>query len=182
MAKAQTAPTTVYVPAPSSTPALGTVATVIIGGGILYLGYQALQALDLVEDKSDKDSAKYEALMKKFIEPTYGDTVLAAWKKLGGKDGGKQWWAIPSIKLGNDAKALAQRIWDAKGFFNDDEEKLNSVFRELQYGLDIWKVNKAFKAFHDNRNIFDYIQDFTNEEERATLYDIIKDFKDAPKP
>lgn len=163
------------------TPSLGTGLTVIALSAAAFGTFKLFQYLDLIKDGDDRNSAKYEALMKRWTEPTYGDIVLAAYQKAGGKVP-KKWWSIPTITTGDQATKIAVRIWDAKGFFNDDEEKLYSVFREFEYGLDVWKVNKAFKAKYDNRNIYDFIQDFTSEEERAEMFDIIKDLKDAPKP
>lgn len=180
-AKTPTLPPARYVPANNN---LGTVTTVIVGGTMLFVTYKILQGLQLIdtaEDKREAAAAKnWNDLMKRWTYPTYGDIVLAAAKQQNPKV--KSWWDLSSIKTGNEAFALAKRIWDAKGFFNDDEEKLNGVFRDMQNGMDIWLVNKAFKYDHDNRNIYDFITGFTDDEDQSELYKIVKQFKDARNP
>lgn len=84
--------------------------------------------------------------------------------------------AIPTSKL----VKLPEMIYKAKGLFNDDEEKLYSVFRmcETQYQVSLmaWYFNYIYKI-----DLYTYIKSFTNVAERNEIYKILKNYPQVYK-
>jgi hypothetical protein len=71
---------------------------------------------------------------------------------------------------------LATNVWDSKGTFNDQEDKLYGVFTQLQSQLQISFLSNLFYKIY-KRDLLNFILNFTNTEERAQLYTIIKNKK-----
>ena len=74
------------------------------------------------------------------------------------------WKTIPkgALYYGEEsALKKAKRIWDAKGWLNDDEDALYKVFNEMPSLSAISSVAYWFENKY-NRNLWDYIMSFTN--------------------
>jgi hypothetical protein len=167
--------------APARSP-LGISNPVMIAVGVVVLvaGYKLMQTLGLIDTKEDKEeSAKassFNDLFAKITSPEWADKVFAKAKKLGAKT----FWQISSITP-TQATEISKTIWDAKGTFNDDEEKVYTAFRTTRTFADIWCIAINFKTLH-KRNMVDFMDTFIGEEEKAKIFDIIKNYPDAKMP
>ena len=70
-------------------------------------------------------------------------------------------------------KEVAESIWDSKGFFKDNTGKLYNQFQQLGSQAQISYLADVFQTKY-NRDMWSYVQDFTNNEEQNKIYNIIK--------
>ena len=81
-------------------------------------------------------------------------------------------------KLSNtDIQALAKKIYDAKGFFNDDENAVYSVFQSIPYKSYICQLTVAFESLY-NKNLINYL-DFLSADEKSKIFDYIGKMKNG---
>ena len=81
-------------------------------------------------------------------------------------------------KLSNtDIQELAKKLYDAKGFFNDDENAVYSVFQSIPYKSYICQLTIAFESLY-NKNLINYL-DFLNADEKAKIFDYINKMKNG---
>ncbi len=81
-------------------------------------------------------------------------------------------------KLSNaDIQALAKKLYDAKGFFNDDENSVYSVFQSIPYKSYICQLTIAFESLYD-KNLINYL-DFLNNDEKSKIFDYINKMKNG---
>ena len=148
-------------------------------GFVVYKGMQKLGLIESAESKKDKqNAAAFDKMTSRWITDEYLKTVAVAYKKKYNK--------TPTIKdltptPDTTISKARVRLYDAKGFFNDDEEKLYGVFRDLRNGVDIYRLNAGFKKQYEGRNILDFINSFTGDDDRAKLYILLRDLKDFQK-
>ncbi len=76
-----------------------------------------------------------------------------------------------------EIQILAKRIYDAKGFFNDDENAVYSVFQSIPYKSYICQLTVAFESLY-NKNLINYL-DFLNNDEKAKIFDYINKMKNG---
>lgn len=75
-------------------------------------------------------------------------------------------------KLSNsDVQALAKKLHDAKGFFNDDEDAVYSVFQSIPYKSYICQLTVAFDSLY-GKNLITYL-DFLSGDEKGKIFDYI---------
>lgn len=74
-----------------------------------------------------------------------------------------------NYNAGQDVKT----IWDAKGFFWDDEETAITVFKN-KTKRQIAQIREVFESTY-NRNLEEYLWSFMNDEEYGQVQDIIKE-------
>lgn len=81
-------------------------------------------------------------------------------------------------KLSNtDIQALAKKLYDAKGFFNDDENAVYSVFQSIPYKSYICQLTVAFESLY-NKNLINYL-DFLSADEKSKIFDYIGKMKNG---
>jgi hypothetical protein len=69
---------------------------------------------------------------------------------------------------------LVKRIWDATGFFNDDETAIYSALRQPRYKSQISQLNYTFLATK-NKSLIDFLKEYLNESELTTCRQIVND-------
>ena len=81
-------------------------------------------------------------------------------------------------KLSNaDVQDLAKKLYDAKGFFNDDENAVYSVFQSIPYKSYICQLTVAFESLY-NKNLINYL-DFLSADEKSKIFDYIGKMKNG---
>lgn len=68
------------------------------------------------------------------------------------------------------------QIWDSKGFFKDNEDKVYSVFRQMNSQFEINMFSKVFSTIKQ-RDLFGFLSTFMNDKELSIVYNIIKNKK-----
>jgi hypothetical protein len=66
------------------------------------------------------------------------------------------------------ATAYANDIYDAKGIFNDDEDKVYSVFRAMKTQGQVAALSKRFNQIY-SKDLYTFIRGFFNDDEMLTL-------------
>lgn len=81
-------------------------------------------------------------------------------------------------KLSNaDVQDLAKKLYDAKGFFNDDENAVYSVFQSIPYKSYICQLTVAFDSLY-NKSLINYL-DFLSADEKSKIFDYINKMKNG---
>jgi hypothetical protein len=70
------------------------------------------------------------------------------------------------------AAAYVNDLWNATGYFNDDEESIYGVFRAMRTQSQIAALAKRFNQLK-NKDLYGYLKDYLNEEELLTIKRII---------
>lgn len=70
------------------------------------------------------------------------------------------------------ATLLAKNIYDSKGYFNDDEDKLFGVFKSLKTKSQVSYLAEFFYKKY-SKDLVAYLQTFLNDDEMARLKKII---------
>lgn len=68
---------------------------------------------------------------------------------------------------------LAKQIYDSKGLFNDDEEKIYGAFQACKNQAQI-SIMSGFFLNNYKRDLWSYLQSFLDIEQQAKIYNIIK--------
>jgi hypothetical protein len=66
------------------------------------------------------------------------------------------------------ASAYADDIWNAKGVFNDDEDKVFAVFRAMKTQSQVASLAKRFNQKY-SKDLYTFIRGFFNDEEMITV-------------
>lgn len=82
-------------------------------------------------------------------------------------------WKIQKIPL--NYYDLANQVYDAKGFFHDDNEKLYSVFRNIQTQYQLSNVAFYFDLKY-KKDMLEYIKSFLNSDEIERIFDMVKNY------
>lgn len=72
----------------------------------------------------------------------------------------------------NYAANLVNQLWDATGFFNDDEETIYGVFRSLKTKSQVAALAKKFYELK-GQDLYSYLKNYLNDSEMLTLAGII---------
>lgn len=73
-------------------------------------------------------------------------------------------------------KQLVQELWDARGWYNDNEGAIYAVFRKMNYQTSLSTLAAAFLK-EKNRDLLSWLQDFLSEDELKTISSIIAKYK-----
>jgi acyl-CoA-binding protein len=71
--------------------------------------------------------------------------------------------------------ALVDRIYNAKGYFNDDENAVYTVFQTIPYQSVVGQLSVAFQNKY-NVSLINYLS-FLNDKEKARIFDYVKKMK-----
>jgi hypothetical protein len=66
------------------------------------------------------------------------------------------------------AKAYADDIYDAKGIFNDDEDKIYAAFRAMKTQSQVAALAKRFNQVY-SKDLYTFIRGFFNDEEMLNI-------------
>jgi hypothetical protein len=132
---------------------------VIIKAGVtvagLFIVYKVLQKLGIIktsaEAQEDKQLLNLESAnywdYNKFLTTLPAGTLLLT-------QGG--------------ATAYANDIYDAKGYFNDDEDQVFSVFRAMKTQSQVAALGKRFNQVY-SKDLYSYLKGFLNDDEMLTI-------------
>ena len=109
------------------------------------------------------------------FNPNYSNALVTAWQK---KFPNQTWntakqEAIPRTTY----KAYALLILDAKGFFNDDEDRLYAVFRVIQTQYQLSLLSRVF-SFYYKKDILEYLKSILNANK---ITPILKQVRNYPQ-
>jgi hypothetical protein len=115
------------------------------------------------------------------LNPRYHFTIMADYVKKKGKtkpspdDLKKVYSPFPGSNIFYDValQGIAKQIYDSKGFFNDNEEKLFDAFQKTRNQAQISYVSGVFQRDY-KRDLFSFLQKFLSVEELDKVYQIIK--------
>lgn len=119
----------------------------LYGGGLvlIYLaGNKIFQKLGLAKDAEDaaEDAANAAVEKENYFDPAY----LEERRK-------KYTCKI----LSNDGKLSAEKLYNAKGIFNDDEDAVYGVFRKLESKTQVSQIAGTFFKLY-NKDLKNYLQ------------------------
>ena len=88
----------------------------------------------------------------------------------------KKWNATAQMKLSQEQYIdLAKQIYDSKGVFNDDEDKLYNVFRNITTQWQLSLLSSVF-SYKYKKDMLEYIKGFTNAEELAPILKQVQNY------
>lgn len=70
---------------------------------------------------------------------------------------------------------LAKDILDAKGYFNDDEDKLYYIFRTIQTQYQLSVLSRIFSAYY-KKDLLEYLKTFLKAEELEPILTQVKNY------
>lgn len=70
------------------------------------------------------------------------------------------------------AAAYVDDLWDATGYFNDDEEKIYGVFRAMRTKSQVAALAKRFNQLK-SKDLYSYLSEYLNESELLKVKGII---------
>lgn len=145
----------------------------LYGGGLILLyiaGNKLFQKLGIVKDKEalEADAANAQLESENYFDPAYYEERKKLYTVLSLSDGGV---------------AYAKKIYNAKGYFNDDEDTVYGVFRSLQSKTQVSLVAKAFFGLY-GKDLKNYLQPpngFLNQDEWNQVVSICSKLKQGIK-
>lgn len=130
----------------------------VLVGGAIFAGYKLLQKLGLIKTASEAAASNAASVLQTanfFAQDYY-------------KTGG----AGTLILTNAAADFLAKSVYDSKGYFNDDEDKLFGVFKSLKTKSQVSYLADIFYQKY-RRDMITYIRSFLNDNEMLTLKNIV---------
>jgi hypothetical protein len=73
-------------------------------------------------------------------------------------------------------KRLSDKLWDAKGWYNDDEDAVYAVFREMNYQTSLSSLADYFLSYK-GKDLLTWLQGFLSEGEMKNISSIIAKYK-----
>jgi hypothetical protein len=70
------------------------------------------------------------------------------------------------------AEAYVDDLWDATGYFNDDEDKIYGVFRAMKTKSQVAALAKRFNQLK-SKDLYSYLDEYLNDEELLKVKAII---------
>lgn len=130
----------------------------ILVAGVVFAGYKLLQKIGLVKTAADAAAANAASSLQ---TANYFSTDFY-------KKGG----AGTMILTAEASDYLAKAVYDSKGWFNDDEDKLYGVFKSLKTKSQVSFLADVFYQKY-RRDMISYISSFLNDSELYKLKNII---------
>jgi hypothetical protein len=130
---------------------------------VVYLIYKLIksvgQKLNIVDDENDETAAVLTADKGNIFSPNY-------WKKK----------KSPKLLTTDSARDMAKRLYNSSGLFNDNEEAVYGVFRQLTYRTQVsWLSYIFYKTYGED--LLQHLKSFMNSDELATLKQITDKLK-----
>ena len=139
---------------------------VLYGTGA-YAIYKIGSAIGLFKSPEDRAFDKFSE--NKGWDPFFWQDTLDAMKKKGGKA------SIKVLKYDLQPK-YAKQLYDAPGLFNDDENAVYDVFRNMHYQTSLSILAYVFSQTY-SESLYDYLTGFLSESEMKKIFDIVKNYK-----
>lgn len=136
---------------------IGAIAALVLV--VIFAGKKILQTVGIVETQAEKDYEKN--LQNSWLKPEQ----FKGWVK-------KTGYKIPSQIENFVLPSLVAKIYDSKGFFNDDEDQVYNFFRALQSKMQCSAVAFYFEKTYE-RPLTEYLDSFLNASEVEKIVKII---------
>ena len=135
---------------------------IVVGILIIYMVYKFFisigQKLNIVDDEKDIAATSLVEDKGNIFSPNY-------WKK-----------KKTNLLTTTSARALAKQLYDASGIFNDNEEAVYGVFRQLTYKTQVsWLSYIFYKQYGED--MLQYLKSFMSNDELSTLKQITDKLK-----
>ena len=155
---------------------------------LAYFGFKAIKSLaetfglsktesEVLTDEATTDVAQSttEASSNPFLSfsPMYSNALVTAWKK----SHPNQVWNIPKQeKLPRlQYLDLAKDINESNGYFNDDENRLYSVFSKIETQYQLSLLSRVFTTYY-KKDLFNYLKSFLNASELQPILNKVKNY------
>ena len=107
------------------------------------------------------------------FNPNYSTALVTAYKK---KFPDKAWNIAKQEGISRDQyKAFSRDLLNAKGIFNDDEQKIYSIFRTLQTQFQLSLLSRVF-SFYWKKDLLEYLKTTLSAEEIAPILNQVKNY------
>jgi len=133
-------------------------------GAIIFLGYTIAKKFGLVQSEEGKKEA--QLLAAPFLSSTYTDSLTREKKKF------MSWTNVQT------PKDIAKQIKESKGLFNDNEAKLWSALKRIQFKTQAGVVAYWFSRIY-GEDLTQYLNGFNTKSEMAKIYDYLNGLKDG---
>jgi len=125
----------------------------------LFIVYRLLQKTGLLPSAASNQAAQNLQELESSNYWNYNDFLAKA-------PGGH------ALLTQSGAAAYVDDLWNATGYFNDDEEKIYGVFRAMRTQSQIAALAKRFNQLK-SKDLYGYLKDYLNETELLTVKRII---------
>ena len=134
-----------------------------LAGAALFAIYKVLKGTGLITTGQDKEAEQLNdtALFEDYTKPTFWKQTPPAGKK---------------VVTYADSEKWIDDMWNTTGFFNDDEEAMVNLIRQLQYKTQYSFLADKF-AQEKGEDLTAYLKNYFSESE---LYPVWKHLKDLP--
>jgi len=107
------------------------------------------------------------------FNPNYSTALIIAYKK---KYPSKAWDQKKQMIIDTTQfSALALDVLDAKGFFNDDEDRLYNVFKVIQTQYQLGFLSKLFSVLY-KKDLLEYLKSFLKADEIAPILQQVRNY------
>jgi hypothetical protein len=169
----------------------------LIIGGVL-IGKKILEKIGVLKTAEDIEQEKKAAELETgsignisqvnvsnpalALNPNYYNTIVDKIKKDKYKGGGIPYnvylklvnaGPYEDVKWLDSLSILIKNVYDSKGVFKDDIDKLYSAFQATKNLLQVSLLSKYFYIRY-KKDIWEYIKSFTNNEEQSKILNILK--------
>jgi len=133
---------------------------IALAGGIAFAGYKILQKLGLLP-------TAVEIREKRSVQTSEGATQSANPFSINMRLPSGAW-----LLKAKDAAKLADSIYRAHSWYNDNEEAIYGVFRKLQTQSQVSSLSKAFQAKY-KEDLYYWLKNILSAGELATVLKIV---------
>ena len=133
----------------------------MVGAGVAALYFIAIKpTLEAVGLKDSKEDKLLDTQEKTFISSTASPFNPAAYKKTGA-----------TIDTAT-AERLAKQIYDADGYFNDDEDSVYAALKAMIFKANVSRVSEVF-ANKYQKDMYSYMRAFLDDSEMTNVHNIV---------
>ena len=135
---------------------------ILLGTGVALA--VAMSITGVVVFNKRKRQAEYDYLIK-VINDNLDSATAAGFK--GGAFDKDLYKKTPNCATIDSAKAkqLSDKLWNAKSIFNDDEESVESVFKNVSNRCDVSRIADHFYNVRDNNDLLLHLKSFLDNDE-----------------
>lgn len=132
------------------------------GAYALYKVGTAIGLFKTAEDKAFDNFSDFKGFDPFFWQDTYDEMA----KKNG---------YIKLVSKSYQSK-LVKQLYDSQGLFNDNENSVYDVFKQLNYQTALSQLSYIFSQTY-SESLYDYLTGFMSDSEMRRIYDIVKNYK-----
>lgn len=130
----------------------------ILPVGALVIVYLVLKRVGLVKD-TGQEQRQEEQLFKDYFSPTY----LQRMYQTGGRI---------QLLTQTNVRQIAKDLYDSKGVFNDDEQKLYGTIKRFKFKSQVSQAADVFFTTY-KKDLASYLSTFLNDQELQRIYNYL---------